>query len=165
MTLSERKNKIESYGKAYDTLVEALQRFPKEMWHFKPKEGWSIHEILVHITDSEANSFVRCRRLIAEPGSAVLGYDESGWCAALNYKEQSADEAMELFKWLRLASYKLIKSQPDSVATHTVNHSESGIMTFDDWLNVYERHIPEHVEQMQKVYSEWKAANSRPGGQ
>ena len=90
MTPSERKRKIESYGKAYDTLVEALQRFPKEMWHFKPKEGWSIHEILVHITDSEANSFVRCRRLIAEPGSAVLGYDESHWCAALNYKEQSA---------------------------------------------------------------------------
>ncbi len=165
MTPSERKQKIESYGKAYDTLTEALKHFPKEMWAFKPKDGWSIHEILVHITDSEANSFVRCRRLIAEPGSEVLGYDESGWCAALNYKEQSADDAMELFKWLRRASYNLIKSQPDSVAAHTVNHSENGVMTFDDWLNVYERHIPEHVEQMQKVYGEWKAANSRPGGQ
>ncbi len=53
----------------------------------------------------------------------------------------------------------------DSVAAHTVNHSKNGKMTFDDWLNVYERHIPEHVEQMQKVYGEWKAANSRPGGQ
>ena len=158
MTPAERKQKIESYGKAYDTLTEALTRFPKEMWAFKPKDGWSIHEILVHIADSEANSFVRCRQLIAEPGSAVLGYDEGQWANALHYTEQNADEAMELFKWLRRASYNLIKSEPDSVAANTVDHSENGIMTFDDWLNVYERHIPEHVEQMQKVYSEWKAA-------
>lgn len=158
MTPSERKQKIESYGKAYDKLTEALKHFPKDMWHFKPKDGWSIHEILVHITDSEANSFVRCRRLIAEPGSAVMGYDEGHWAIALNYTGQSADDAMELFKWLRRASYNMIRTQPDSVAAHTVNHSESGIMTFDGWLNMYERHIPEHVAQMQGVYEEWKAA-------
>src|SRR3989304_3173340 len=92
MTPSERKQKIESYGKAHDTLTEALQRFPKEMWAFTPKDGWSIHEILVHIADSEANSFVRCRRFIAEPGSDVLGYDPGQWSNALGYTGQNAAE-------------------------------------------------------------------------
>ena len=155
MTPSERKQKIETYGKAHDTLTEALQRFPKEMWAFKPKDGWSIHEILVHIADSEANSFVRCRRLIAEPGSEVLGYDESGWCTALNYTEQSADEAMELFKWLRSKSYRLIQGLPELAWSNTIYHPENGTMTLEDWLEVYARHIPEHVAQMQANYEAW----------
>ncbi|MEK7310841.1 MAG: DinB family protein [Chloroflexota bacterium] len=157
MNSDERRQKIESYGNAYNVLAEALKRFPKAMWKFKPSDGWSIHEIIVHIADSEANSFVRCRRLIAEPGSTVLGYDENGWAKALRYEEQSTDDAVELFQRLRRASYNLVKSQPDSVASHTVNHTENGLMTFDDWLDIYERHIPEHVAQMQRCYEEWKA--------
>jgi hypothetical protein len=26
----------------------------------------------------------------------------------------------------------------------------------DGWLDIYERHIPEHIEQMQAVYEDWK---------
>jgi hypothetical protein len=156
LSLTDRKQKIETYGNAYDILVEAIQHFPKEMWTFKPEDGWSIHQIIVHITDSEANSFVRCRRLIAEPGSSVLGYDEMQWGQALNYEAQSAEDALELFKWLRRASYNLIKDQPDTIGTHAVIHTENGLMTFDDWLDVYDRHVPEHVAQMQRVFAEWK---------
>ncbi len=156
MTPEERARKIESYGNAYVTLAEGLQHFPREMWHFKPENGWSIREIIVHIADSEANSYVRCRRLIAEPGSTVLGYDENQWCIALHYKDQIADEALELFKWLRLASYKLIKKQPEPVWANTVNHTENGLMTLDDWLDVYEQHIPDHLAQMLGVFNEWR---------
>ena len=28
-------------------------------------------------------------------------------------------------------------------------------MTLDDWPGVYERHIPDHVRQMQAVYNDW----------
>ncbi len=80
MTPEERTLKIESYGAAYERLVAALARFPRSMWQFRPApDRWTIHEIIVHITDSEANSYVRCRRLLAEPGGMVLGYDEAGW--------------------------------------------------------------------------------------
>jgi hypothetical protein len=156
LSSAERKHKIESYGRAYEILSEAIERFPREMWTFKPKDGWSIHQIIVHITDSEANSFVRCRRLVAEPGSTVLGYDEMLWARALDYESQSPDLAVELFRWLRQASYELIKKQPDSIGTHTIVHTENGPMTFDDWLDTYDRHVPEHVAQMQRVYDEWK---------
>src|SRR5215510_12756135 len=93
---SERQQKIESYGNAYQQLVEAIREFPAEMWQFRPApDRWTIHETLVHITDSEANSFVRCRKAIAEPGTAVVGYDEPVWAKALDYHTQSADDALE----------------------------------------------------------------------
>ena len=156
MTGMERLRMIESYGKAHAELVEALKRFPREMWTFKPSpDRWSIHEIVVHITDSEANSYVRCRRFVAEPGRAVMAYDENRWAEALRYHDRDADEAVELFKWLRLGSYRLVKSLPESVWSNTVDHPENGTMTMDDWLDVYERHVREHVAQMQSVYAAW----------
>jgi hypothetical protein len=156
MTSEERKQKIESYGSAYNQLVEALKQFPPEMWQFKPSpDHWSIHEIVVHIADSEANSYIRCRRFIAEPGQAVMAYDEQGWATNLRYHDQSTDEALELFKWLRLKSYPLIRSLPEAVWSNTVYHPENGTMILDDWLDIYERHIPEHVAQMQVNYEAW----------
>jgi hypothetical protein len=156
MTPKERQNLIESYGAAHQLLTAALERFPREMWLFRPAPDlWTIHEIIVHIADSEVNSYVRCRRFIAEPGSAVLGYDENQWARALHYHEQSTEAAIELFRWLRGLSYALIKNLPESTWANTVHHSENGPMTMDDWLTVYERHVRDHVAQMQAVYDAW----------
>src|SRR5438105_14587998 len=108
MTNEERKQKIQLYGDAYNILTKALQEFPREMWHFKPSpDDWSIYETVVHVTDSEANSYIRCRRLIAEPGSTIMAYNEMAWADALHYTDQSTEDALELFKMLRLTSYKL----------------------------------------------------------
>ena len=160
MTSEERKRKIESYGLAYQTLAEGLMRFPLEMWQLRPTpDRWTIHEIIVHITDSEANSYIRCRRLIAEPGSAVLGYDEVKWARNLDYHSQSADEALELFKWLRHKSYMLIRDLPESVWSNTVTHTQDGIISMDTWLDTYERHIPEHIQQMQANLNDWLIEN------
>jgi len=157
MTTSDRNALIQSYGQAYHTLTEAIERYPREMWQWKPApEKWSIHEVIIHITDSEANSFVRCRRFIAEPGSGVYGYDENKWATALDYHHQSIDDALELFKYLRGNTYKLIKTIPDGVwVTATVQHSESGRMTFEHWLKIYEEHIPVHIRQMDRNYNAW----------
>lgn len=158
MTKQERNALIESYGNAYNILVEALKEFPKEMWQWKPApEKWSIHEIIIHITDSEANSFVRCRRFIAEPGSGVYSYDENKWAKNLNYHSQNIEESLELFRLLRKASYDLIKTVSEETwQTATVQHSENGEMNFEQWLKVYEEHIPVHIRQMQRNLESWK---------
>jgi hypothetical protein len=156
VTPEERKQTLEKYGKGYELLAEGIKKFPREMWTFRPKEGWSIHEIIVHITDSEANSYARGRRFIAEPGSTVMGYDENGWAVALKYLDQNPDEALELFRLLRASTYDLVKTLPDEVWTHTVTHTESGPMGMERWLQIYADHITNHLNQMQGVYDEWK---------
>lgn len=158
MNPTERNPKIESYSAAYDQLITALQAFPREMWQYRPTaDQWTIHEIIIHIADSEANSYVRCRRFLAEPGSSVLGYDEMKWARNLRYHEQSPEDALALFQCLRRSSYLLIQNQPESAWQNTVNHSENGIMTLDDWLDTYAEHIPAHIRQMQAVYEAWKS--------
>ncbi len=154
----QRVQQIAIYGSAYDMVKNALERYPREMWQYRPSpQDFTIHEILVHIADSEANSFVRARRFIAEPGSGVYGYDESGWAKKLNYHAQAVDDAVELFRWLRGNTHKLIRDLPEEVWRSTVVHSENGVMTMDEWLDVYTRHVPEHIAQMGRVYQAWRA--------
>ncbi|KPJ78949.1 MAG: hypothetical protein AMJ54_01495 [Deltaproteobacteria bacterium SG8_13] len=158
MTADERKSKIESYGRASDQLAEALSEFPRQMWQYKPgPDRWSIHEILLHIADSEANSYIRCRCFLAEPGKSIMAYDENQWAASLRYHEQSATEAVELFGLLRKMSFRLIKTLPESAWSGTIFHPESGSMTLDDWLTIYTNHIPEHIRQIQATYDAWVA--------
>ena len=156
MTTEERSQKIESYGAAHPRLMAALARFPRGMWQFRPSpDRWTIHEIIVHITDSEANSYIRCRRFLAEPGSVVMGYDESKWARTLRYHDQNADDALVLFKWLRHNTYMLVRDLPAAAWSNTVMHSENGEMTMGDWLSTYERHVTDHISQIQAVFDDW----------
>ena len=153
---SQRQQKIASYAAAHTQLVEALERFPRAMWkEHGAHDPWSIHDIIIHITDSEANSYIRCRRCIAEPGSSVMAYDENAWATALAYPDQDTGDALELFKWLRLRTVKLIQNLPEAVWAQSIEHPENGSMTLDDWLDTYQRHVSEHIEQMQRIYTAW----------
>ena len=154
-----RALKIASYGGAYETLVAGLEKFPAAMWDFRDEHGcWSIHEHLAHIADSEANSYIRCRRLIAEPGRPLMAYDENRWANALRYADFSAANALELFRLLRRQTCELIQTLPESAWANVCYHPENGDMTLDDWLLVYEAHIPEHLGFMQENYDAWLQA-------
>jgi hypothetical protein len=138
-------------------LIDALKELPRTMWEYRSAPGeFSVHESLVHICDSEANSYIRCRRAIAEPGSAVLGYDPGAWAAGLHYPDQSTDDALELFRLLRLTSYKLVKDLPEEAWSNTIEHSENGTMTLDDWLDIYAAHVTEHVAHMHATCAAWQ---------
>lgn len=155
MTREERNELVKSYGASYEKVKAAVALFPKEMWQWKPSSTqWSIQENLVHLADSEANSYIRCRRLIAEPGSKVLGYDQDIWATQLKYHEQNAADALNLFGMMRQMTYQLLKNLPEEVWENTVDHSERGIMPFTEWLRVYENHT--HIGQMRRVHEAWK---------
>ena len=158
MNQEERKAKIEQYGRGYETLTAALAQIPHEAWSFKPSaEDWSVHEIIVHMGDSESMAALRARKLIVEPGSQLMGYEEAKWAGALHYQDQDVESALEIIRLVRQTTYRLLKTLPDEVFTHSVTHQEYGEpYTFDQWLSIYARHIPDHIEQMHKTIAGWK---------
>jgi hypothetical protein len=153
MKLEERKQKIEEYGRGPEMLRGALAGIPREAWDFKPgPDDWSVHEILIHMGDSESMAALRLRKLIVEPGSTLMGYKEARWASALEYQNQDADDSLQIIKYARRTSYRLLKTLPPEVFTHSVNHPEqSEPYTMDKWLETYARHIPDHIAQMQRA--------------
>ncbi len=162
MDKEEISQLIENYGNASKILRDALSAFPQEMWKWKPAaDKWSVHEIIIHLADSEANSYIRARRFLAEPGSGVYGYDENKWARLLNYHDQNTDQAISLFEMLRNCTYQLIRNVPlETWKSATVIHSENGKMFFYEWLKVYADHVPIHVKQMERNLMAWEKQNN-----
>jgi DinB family protein len=158
MDQHERNEKIELYGSGYDRLIEALKDIPQEMWKFKPALGeWSVHEVLVHLADSESNAALRARKLIVEPGGTLMGYDQEKWTAALDYHDQSYEDSLEIVRLARKTTYELLKKQPAEVFEHWVKHPEyEEPYTFENWLNIYAAHIPGHIDQIRNNYKIWR---------
>jgi hypothetical protein len=158
MNGQERNEKIELYGCGYDLLVEALKDIPGEMWKFRPEPGeWSVHEVLVHLADSESNAALRARKLIVEPGGILMGYDQEKWTTELDYHDQSWEDALEIVRLVRKTTYELLMKQPDEVFDHWVKHPEyEEPYTFENWLNIYSGHIPGHIDQILNNYKLWR---------
>jgi hypothetical protein len=156
MTRDERREKLESFGRAPTLLSAELKRFPKKMWLFKTSpEKWCIHEVILHLADSEASAFIRCRQLIAEPGSPVLTFDPALWAGTLGYFHQSTKEAMEILRRLRRMTYQVLKALPEAVWFHTAEDPRDGKVSLERFLVIQERYIPDHLEQMRGNYATW----------
>lgn len=158
MNIQERNEKIELYGRGVDLLEQALQEIPREVWQFKPAPTeWSVHEILVHLADSETNAALRARKLIVEPGGTVMGYDQDAWAVTLDYHSQSWEDALETTRLVRKTTYALLQQQPEEVFAHSLKHPEyEDPYTFEKWINIYSGHIPGHIEQIRNNYKIWK---------
>ena len=158
MNREERNQKIEQYGRGYDLLIAALAEVPKEAWKFKPAPAeWSVHEVLIHLADSESNAALRARKLIVEPGGGLMGYDQALWAEELNYHEHDFQDAVDIVRLVRKTTYQLLKKQPDEVFEHTAKHPEyDEPYTFEQWIDIYSAHIPGHIEQIMNNYKLWR---------
>jgi hypothetical protein len=158
MDSKERNEKIELYGRGFDLLKVILAEVPQEAMKFKPEpKEWSVHEILIHLADSESNSALRVRKLIVEPGGTLMGYDQDAWAIQLNYHDQNVEDALEVLRLARKTTYELLKRQPEEVFTHAIVHPElDKPYTFEKWLNIYPEHIPAHITQIQNNMKLWR---------
>lgn len=154
----EREDYIEKYRTAFDEFEAALSSIPKEAWLFKPApKEWSVHQVIVHLADSETNSYLRARRMIAEPGQMLMAYDQDVWADNLDYHNQNTDDALAVTRLVRKMTYALIRDLPDQVWSNTAKHPEyDEPYPFEKWLRIYANHPREHAKQITDNYRTWK---------
>ncbi len=156
-----RHELIESFATGPARFQAALEPLPREMWQFKPSPtAWSVHEIIIHMPDSEASAYVRCRKIIAESGVSVDVYDQDLWAARLHYHELSTDTALTLFRALRAMTVEVLRNVEATTWNNHINHPEDGRVTLERWLEMYSRHVDKHISQMQRNLEAWRKAGS-----
>ena len=67
MNFAERIAAYEAATKSFEEQVAALDRLKLDAKH---PEGWSPRQVIHHLADSEAQSYARLRRLVAEPAGS-----------------------------------------------------------------------------------------------
>jgi hypothetical protein len=115
-------------------------------------EGWTPRQVIHHLADSEAQSYARLRRLIAEPGTTIQGYDEGKWAAnsTLGYSEADVTAAIAVFTAVRNASHQLILRLSEGELENSGTHSESGEYSVRTWLDTYTNHPKDHAQQIRE---------------
>lgn len=112
---------------------------------------WSARQCIHHMADSEAQSYARLRRLIAEPeGSIIQGYDEAAWAneIKLGYADAPVENAIAVLASVRASSLDLIKRLEQSDLEKSGEHTEAGKYTVARWLQGYTKHPYDHGDQM-----------------
>ena len=115
-------------------------------------EGWTPRQVIHHVADSEAQSYSRLRRLIAEPGTIIQGYDEGKWASnpTLGYSELDVTGAIAVFTAVRNASHQLILRLSSEELENSGIHSESGEYSIRTWIETYTNHPLDHANQIRQ---------------
>ncbi len=141
-----------AYEKATKEYLAIAENVPGDKLDIHVGEDWSSRQVIHHCADSEAQSYARLRRLIAEPGSSIQGYDEGAWAknATLGYTDMPVEVSIQVFKAVRAGSLAIIKRLVPEQLKNSGIHTESGEFTVERWLEVYTRHAIEHADQITK---------------
>ena len=112
---------------------------------------WSARQIIHHVADAETQSYVRLRRLVAEPaGSTIEAFDEAAWAdnAALGYRDEPVATALALIAAVRERSAAVLRRLSDDDLARYGEHSAAGRYTLARWLETYTSHPREHAQQL-----------------
>ena len=67
------------YQAATEIFLAAYAKFDSADLDKPKSDGWNARQVIHHLADSESQSCARLKRLIAEPGTIIQGYDENKW--------------------------------------------------------------------------------------
>src|SRR3954451_10176068 len=110
---------LTAYLTGPDRLRQAIKDLSEDELRAKPRgpEKWSIHELVQHVFDSELQGAFRIRKVIAEPGAELPGYDQDRWTPRLGHQQASAEVrslSLDAFLAMREMTARIFASVPSS---------------------------------------------------
>lgn len=152
MTSEQRRALIDRYRAGYAEVTSALDGFPKDQLNAHPIAGkWSAAEIVHHLADSEMNSAIRLRKLLAEKHPVLQGYDQDQWARVLRYGERPVEPSLMAFRAARETTAQLLDAMTESEWHHLGWHSEAGSYHAERWLEIYAEHAHGHADQIRRL--------------
>lgn len=152
MPSAERINElIQAYADGPRLLEAAVAGIPQAELQFKPgPEHWSIHENVVHVADTDLVQAARVRYILAQPGSALIGFDQNLWASAMDYTAQSFEGSRALLRALRASTTDLLRRAPAAAWEQAGMHTEYGPQTLEQSVQRYADHVHYHLRTIAK---------------
>ena len=141
-----------AYEAATKEFLDIALSVPADKLDDNDGENWSSRQVIHHCADSEAQSYARLRRLVAEPNPVIQGYDENLWAKdqTLGYTELPIENSIAVFTAVRAGSLDIIKRLKPEQLELTGTHTEAGEYSLKRWLETYTRHANNHADQIKQ---------------
>jgi uncharacterized damage-inducible protein DinB len=106
--------------------------------------GWTVRQLVHHVADSHANSYVRFKLALTEDWPTIKPYDEAAW-ANLNDSTLPIDVSLALLGAVHTRWVALLESMTDADFERGFNHPESGRQNLAKALAIYVWHSRHHT--------------------
>jgi hypothetical protein len=114
-------------------------------------DKWSVTEILAHLGDAEIVTAWRIRSILGAPGTPIQAYDQEAWVAAGRYSERHPRQCLDVFRAVRGANLRVLKSlKPEQWKQHGM-HAERGEETIERILHMMAGHDLNHLQQIERI--------------
>ncbi|MGG1662168.1 DinB family protein [Brevibacillus sp. NRS-1366] len=143
---------IEEYSRGYAMLREAIEGLDEEELRFKPApDKWSIHQIIIHVTDSEILSTHRLRKVLAEEEPLLISFDQNAWAKDLGYDLLDREQHLLLFQLLRSSMQTILDHLTVEQSERVGVYEDAGRFTFKQLLEFRIQHVRDHLAQIERV--------------
>ena len=138
---SEKPDEIFDLIESIDPLKRSI--VPKE-------ESWCLDDIIMHIVDTEIQSYVRLISILAEKNPNISNFDEKQW-ASLGRKVDIS-VARNVVRFIRSEILRASSKFTGSDLQHRFGiHSVRGPESFVTLSEIYEKHIDSHIKQAKRI--------------
>lgn len=140
------RQQIERYRAGAKVPAQIIAGLSREELNARPISGtWSIQQIVLHLMDSDLIGSDRIKRVIAEDGPTLIGYDESRFAERLHYGELDPALACRVFEFNRQLTAEILCRLPDDVFSRIGQHNEHGPVSLANLVETYVRHLDHHL--------------------
>jgi uncharacterized damage-inducible protein DinB len=143
---------LEEYRYGYQLLRNATRGLSEEELRFKPDAGnWSIHQILIHVADSELVSTQRLKKVLTEEAPLLMSFDQDAWASSLEYEKLDRELHLLLFKLLRSSMLPILAQLPEQKWERVGIYADAGPFTLKQLLEYRVDHVRGHLAQIARV--------------
>jgi uncharacterized damage-inducible protein DinB len=137
---------IDTFASGGDQLRAAVAGLSDDELRTRCAPGvWSIHEVVVHLADSDAIAIDRMKRMLTEENPTQLNADETAYVERLFPHEQSLADALTLFDVGRRQFARVLRLLPDDAFERPATHELGGRRTLAAMVASYTDHLAHHL--------------------
>src|SRR5271165_6496791 len=137
---------IEEFEACGPRLRHAVAGLSPEELTARPGPGdWSILELVIHLTDSDAIAIDRMKRMLIEDDPVLLYADENAYVLRLASHEQSPEDALTLFEVGRRQFARVLRALPDEAFERRGMHNRRGALTVGGSVRDHIKHVDGHL--------------------
>jgi len=138
---------IDAFEHGHKKLRQSIAGLTPEQLKAFPIPGtWSIHEIVIHVADSDIIGADRMQRIIAMDNPILQSYDETLFTKNLFYHEQSVDDALLMMELNGRQFARVLRCLPESAFSRVGNHTEAGPISLTQMLHRCVNHVEHHLK-------------------
>jgi uncharacterized damage-inducible protein DinB len=157
------KKLIEEYRCGYGLLLDAIEGLNEEELRFKPSPNqWSIHEIIIHVADSEMVSTQRMKKVLVEESPVLESFDQEAWAKKLRYEDLDRETYLLLFKLHRSSMVPVLEGLNAEQSKRVGMYTDAGPFTFRQLLEYRVQHVRGHLAQIERMKEAYRQNGCNP---